>query len=254
MRLLLARNNRTALTGIISNLKALSNSITCICSDKEFRIQGLDSSHVCMFDAMLPSEWFDEYASDGEERITIPTAILSKILSICSGSQTIELSLSDDLTRLCVSFTGDSSVCDKMFETPLFDDHSEFNEIPELESDVDMTLPSKDFHELVSQLSKFNETFSVKFNSDSVEMTASGDDGSMTAKLEEYEYAIGEDTELSQSFSLKYVHLMCAFWKLSPLISLEFGDNKPMTVLYDLGLDGKAYIRFHLAPKIDDYN
>jgi len=251
MQLKLTGPKRSALTCILTNLKALTSRVTCYSDGDGLRIQGLDTSHICMFDAYLPAGWFDEYSSDGDQVMTAPSGILAKIMAICTGDQSVALEVGPDAAQMEVSFTGDSAVCDKEFEVPLLEDHAELISVPELESDVDMSLPAKDFHELVGQLGIFSDTFQVRFDSESVEFKAVGDDGTMTAKLEEYEYAIAEDTVVKQSFALRYVQTMCSFWKLASTASLEFGDGaKPMTLTYTLGED--AHLRFHLAPKIAD--
>lgn len=254
MRFKLSGLKRTALTCIITNLKALTSRITYYCNVDGLRIQGLDTSQVCMFDAYLPAEWFDEYKSENNHIITAPTAILAKIMAICTGSQSILLKSNQDSDVLRISFTGDKAVCDKEFKVPLLEEHSELTTIPNMESDVDLSLPAKNFHELVAQLGIFSDTFNVRFDADKVEFKSVGDDGTMTAKLEEYEYSISEDTVLTQSFSLKYVHTMCSFWKLSEEAVLEFRVKKPLSLTYKLnGSESElAYLRFHLAPKIDD--
>jgi len=251
MQLKLTGPKRTALTCILTNLKTLTNRVTCHSDDEGLRIQGLDTSHICMFDVYLPADWFDEYCSECEQVITAPSGILAKIMAICTGDQSVTLEVGPDAAQMEVSFCGDASVCDKEFELPLLEDHAELISVPDIESDVDMSLPAKDFHELVGQLGIFSDTFQVMFDSESVEFKAVGDDGTMKAKLEEYEYAIAEDTVVKQSFTLRYVQIMCSFWKLADTVSLEFGDGaKPMTLTYTLGEN--AHLRFHLAPKITD--
>ena len=78
-------------------------------------------------------------------------------------------------------------------------------------------------------------------------------EGSMKVdiKMEDVkEYAIAEDTILTQSYSLKYVQLMCQFNKLSTEIKMGFCKNMPMTMKYELGEE--SYVMFYLAPKIMD--
>ena len=89
---------------------------------------------------------------------------------------------------------------------------------------------------------------------DKVLMSASGDEGSMTAKLsledsQLIDYAIVEDLTLKVSFALRYIKLMTAFNKLSEEVKLELSTNKPLFMTYDIGDDSK--LKLVLAPKID---
>ena len=97
----------------------------------------------------------------------------------------------------------------------------------------------------------FDEVLTLTFNEDKIDMKSSGSDGSMKVKMnidDIKEYAISEDITLVQSYSLKYIHLMCQFNKLSSEINMGFSKDKPMTMKYDL-LD-ESYVLIHLAPKI----
>ena len=70
------------------------------------------------------------------------------------------------------------------------------------------------------------------------------------------EYAIAEGTTIVQSYSLKYIHLMCQFNKLATEMEMGFSADMPMLMKYMLGDDAdaenKSYVRIHLAPKIVD--
>jgi hypothetical protein len=84
-------------------------------------------------------------------------------------------------------------------------------------------------------------------------MKSSGNDGSMKVdmKIDDIkEYAIAEDTTLVQSYSLKYIQMMCQFNKLAVEMCMGFSKDKPMTMKYDLS--DNSYLLIHLAPKIKD--
>ena len=84
-------------------------------------------------------------------------------------------------------------------------------------------------------------------------MKSSGNDGSMQVEMkidDIKEYAIAEATTIVQSYSLKYIHLMCQFNKLAPEMNMGFSKDKPMTMKYDLLED--SYVLIHLAPKMAD--
>ena len=80
------------------------------------------------------------------------------------------------------------------------------------------------------------------------------------------EYAIGEDSVLTQSYSLTYINMMCSFGKLNKNIEMGFSNNMPMSLIYDLDIEDsqdtdmegeekkikKCFVGFYLAPKLDD--
>jgi hypothetical protein len=122
---------------------------------------------------------------------------------------------------------------------------------------VDMSVESKLFHSLINQLAIFADTLSMTFNEEDIELTSSGTDGKMTAKINAEdlaEYAISEDSVLTQTYSLRYVQMMCQFNKLAPEMVLGFSADMPMVMKYAIGdnNDTESYVRIHLAPKIAD--
>ena len=120
-----------------------------------------------------------------------------------------------------------------------------------------MSVSSKMFHSLVNQLTIFNDDLKITFNEENVEFTSAGTDGKMTARIQAEDldsYAIPESTVLTQTYSLRYIHMMAAFNKLAPEMVLGFSAELPMVMKYALGdnNDEDSFVRIHLAPKITD--
>jgi hypothetical protein len=77
-------------------------------------------------------------------------------------------------------------------------------------------------------------------------------------------YAIGEDTNLDLNFALNYINMMVAFGKINKKVQIHITKDMPMKIQYgmDTFMDNddddeeeqkdKNYIRFFLAPKIED--
>ena len=83
--------------------------------------------------------------------------------------------------------------------------------------------------------------------------------GKMTAAIKEeniVEYAIEEDTTVDLTISLKFIQLMCGFAKISDVAYLHCSNNRPVKLHYSLddedSTDSTNYVRFFVAPKLDD--
>ena len=139
-------------------------------------------------------------------------------------------------------------------------------DIPKDETSVDLVIDTKRLSELASELVLFSEVLTLIFSEDGIEFTASGTEGKMKSSIdldEVNEYAVGEDMILKQSYSLKYLNIMCHFGKLSKEISLGFSEGRPMHLTYNMDDEKKTsednadnipenYVSFYLAPRIDD--
>jgi len=256
MKILIKDNNKTNKIAIIfNNLKHFSDTVVLNFNDNGIYIQGMDSSHVCLFECKITDEWFDEYIYDEKDikEIGISSKILGKVISTYTDGQLMEICTNNASECLQLNFIKGEKCCDKFFELPLLVIDIEKLIIPNYDSDVDLTLSSKQLHHLVSQFQIFNDDLEMSFTDTDILMKATGVDGSMTVKMsfdDVTEYAIGENTILTQTFSLKYIYMMCLFNKLSDEIVLGFHHHNPMLLFYDLG--EQSYIRFFMASKFEE--
>ena len=106
---------------------------------------------------------------------------------------------------------------------------------------------------MINQFMIFDDVLMITFTEEKIGLTASGSEGKMRTEInidDVKEYQIAEKIDLKQSYSLRYINLMCNFNKLSSELYMGFSDAMPMLMKYDLGENSHA--SFHLAPKITD--
>lgn len=241
---------------IFNNLKQFSDTMVIYLNEEKFYMQGLDGCHCCLFECKLMAEWFDSYEYAGETDlpyIAINTGIFYKIINTRDTNQTIELSIEPGSDYLGISFTSEDGSFDKYFDIPLIDLQTDMMEITESETLVDLTMESDKFHELMSQLTIFDNELILYFDEEKIKVSAEGNEGSMRTeiKLDDVtEYAVAEDSNLTQRYALKYINMMCNFRKLNSEICLGFSEDRPMWLKYNL--ENESHVCFHLAPKISD--
>ena len=160
---------------------------------------------------------------------------------------------------------------------------TELMTIPRKEAQVDLTIDTTNFSKLISQLLIFSDTLTLHFTDEDIKFRAEGTEGAMNSKIDlddVKEYAIGENSKLSQSYSLTYINMMCSFGKLNKSIIMGFSNDMPMSLIYDLdniGNNGdgegeadeddeddggddtenelgvkRCFVGFYLAPKLDE--
>lgn len=263
MKVLIANAKKAeAFCQIFNNLKELCEVITLRFSDDQIYIQGMDMSHVALYEIQLKKYWFDAYNLEETDcrLISISQDILSRVLSMRQKNQVILINFEGNPDKLNIEFKNlkpTQKEFPKEYALPLMEVESELLDIPEVEYEVDFSIKAKTFGLLVGQLMNFDESISMNFTESCIRFSASGDSfGKMSVDLysdkTEYveEFVISEDCELNISFSLKYIHSFCQFDKLSETIDLHFSENYPMQLKYDMG--NESYIRFMLAPKLEE--
>ena len=185
------------------------------------------------------------------------------------NNKNIRLDYTKDTDSLYITLSpkeGESGIV-KEFKLPLMNIEANLMEIPDTDYTADIHMISGDFTALVNQLSMFGNEIQVKC-SDEIRFTGKGEIGSMDAVIKEEDilmYAIVEDEELDLNFSSSYINMMVVFGKLNKKVQIHISDAMPMKIQYgmDTFMDkedddddeedkDKNYIRFFLAPKIED--
>ena len=223
----------------------------------------MDDSHCSLFECRLSNKWFKEYDFDPATdmgQIAINIVMLNKVLNTWTEKQELSIEIQPNSDKIHISFENsenDTSQFNKYYELPLIDLENELMAVVDSDTLVDMSVESKLFHSIINQLAIFADTLSMTFKEEEIEFTSSGTDGKMRANIKAEdlaEYAISEDSVLTQTYSLRYVQMMCQFNKLAPEMILGFSADMPMVMKYDLGdnNDTESFVRIHLAPKIAD--
>ena len=245
------------LATIFCHLKPFTDNIVIYIKPEGLYIQCMDDGHCALFECTLDKGWFTEYdfnANTDMPCVSMNIGMLYKVLNTREDDQTMEITLmKDNADQINITFNG-GKTC-KYFELPLVNiDYDVLNTDSIKDTDIDLTIEAKTFCELINQLMIFDEVLTMTFSEEKIDMKSSGNEGSMKVymKIDDLkEYAMDENTTtLVQSYSLKYIHLMCQFNKLSTDINMGFSKDKPMTLRYDL-LEGSNVV-IHLAPKVRD--
>jgi proliferating cell nuclear antigen PCNA len=249
-------------------LSQLADIVMIYFEDEKIYAQGMDNSHVCLFNFQLMSDWFDEYEfKKGDiSNIALKTSRLYKVINTKEQNQSITLSYDGHPNSLSMAFESDNKQeYNKYFELYLIDLEQDLLNIDNYESQVDMTFPSKKYANFINELEMFNDTVNIQCTEDQIIFRAQGDEGLMKVDMDIndlIEYGIEEGGVLNETFSLSKLNLMCQFHKLSKEVIIGFCEDQPMEMLYNLDnveRDNeeeenkiKNFMKFYLAPKILD--
>jgi len=250
---------------IFKNLKNISTDVEMHVKETGIYIQGMDPGHICLFELELKSYWFDEYNFDKPLRLGIHCELMHKIINCKEEYQNIRLKTTcgEKLYVTLYPREGQSGIT-KEFELSLIDIDSELLEVPNVDYDADIEIVSQDLANLITQLSVFGKDLNIKCG-ENIVFKGSGELGTMSAIMEEEQiimYAVAEDTTVNLTYSMDYLVKFVSFSKLNSTAKMHFGKEYPMKLQYDLDFimdqedeeeEVKNYIRFFLAPKIEDF-
>ena len=242
---------------IFQHIKLLTEHINIMFEKNRMYIQAMDSAHVSIFEIFIPNTWFDVYTLPDDISITlgVNSIIMFKILNSRDKSQTIKLTyVSETDDRLVIYMASDNNLFNKSFEIPLMELECEIMGIPEIEYNAEMSLPSSNFAAIINQLQFFGDNLEFYCTEETIQLySTSQDQGKMAVEIKIDDlnsFSIDEGSSMKMSFSLRYLHIICMYNKLSKEIEIKLHHEYPLRIDYNIG-DG-AIMRFFLAPKIND--
>lgn len=248
------KKKKELFTSIFHLLKSSSSQINLTLNKNTFHIQGMDKSHVCLFDLKLYYEWFDYYEVDKTVNVCFDTAIFYSMISIKSDDQSLVIKLeSNDLLSIELVSGEKKGEYNKYFNLPLLDYEYDEMVIPSTDYDAEFTLPSKKVTDMLSQLSNFGDDININCSEDCVDFKSNGSSGEMRVNIpidDMSSYAVIEDEEVNLTYSLIYVSKMCITNKLTTDIEFSISKEYPMKICYNLG--NQSYLMFYIAPKLAD--
>ncbi|KAI0504206.1 hypothetical protein KFK09_015156 [Dendrobium nobile] len=213
---------------VLEAIKDLVTDANFDCSATGFSLQAMDSSHVALVALLLRSEGFEHYRCDRNISMGMNLNNMSKMLK-CAGNDDIITIKGDDGSDT-VTFMFESPNQDKIsdFEMKLMDIDSEHLGIPEAEYHAIVKMPSSEFGRICKDLSSIGDTVVISVSKEGVKFSTRGDIGS--------------------------ANIVCRQNKTvdKPEEATIIEMNEPLPVVVEYKIADMGYIRFYLAPKIED--
>jgi hypothetical protein len=82
MKLTISEANKKQFISIFQMLKNVSNMIQMNMNVDKIHIQGMDNSHVSLYDIQLDKTWFHIYEIDVSKDVCVDSALFSQVLSL----------------------------------------------------------------------------------------------------------------------------------------------------------------------------
>jgi len=243
---------------ILEAVKDLVNEANLDCSPSGVQLQAMDSSHVSLVTLLLKSGGFERYRCDRNLTLGINMSSMAKILKCAGNDDAITLRCQDDADTL--TFVFESKEKDKVsdFQLKLMAIDAESLGIPEQEYKAVVVMPSGEFQRICRDISVLGDTVNIAVSKEGVKFAASGDIGAGNILVKQHRSADKEaesttielQEPVSLNFALRYLTTFSKATGLSEKVKLSMAKDVPLVVEYAIGEMG--YIRYFLAPKIDD--
>merc|ERR1711935_992591 len=242
---------------VLESIKDLVTDANFDCSNNGFALQAMDSSHVSLVALLLRSDGFEHYRCDRNMTMGMNLSNMSKMLK-CAGNDDIITMKADD-TGDVVTFMFESPDQDKIsdFELKLMDIDSVHLGIPDTEYAATVKMPSAEFARICRDLSSIGDTVTISVSKDGVKFATTGDIGQAnitcrqnTSADKDNQTVIDLQEPVTLTFALRYLNSFTKATPLAPMVQLQMSKELPVVVQYLIADMG--YVRYYLAPKIED--
>jgi len=227
------------------------------CQDAGMSLQAMDSSHVSLVSMLLRAEGFEPWECEDTFQLGVHLNHLMRLLKCMRSKDSLELSYEDG-DELKFVFKDETEERVSHFSLKLMEIDADHLGIPETDYKTCVQMPSAEFMRVCRDLS-FGDTLTIKVTKDEISFCVTGELGSGTMSLrcatatdEEQPEATFIDSreDISQSFALRYLQCFIKATPLSKVVTLRFSAAIPLMVEYKI--DELGYIRYYLAPKINE--
>lgn len=248
---------------VIDGVNGLVAQANIDCTPHSMDMQAMDSSHVALCSLKLHAVGFDSYKCDNPITIGINVGQLSKVLKCAEAQDGVELSTDGD-AEMRVDFVSQDTSRSSNFVLRLIELDVETLEIPDIEYDCEVNMPSSEFQRIIRELAALGEgelgadTLAITADSNGVTFAVDGDGGHGSFHYTNATDANGASDadsiqiKVSSSCASRYgMQYLVTFAKaaVDSRIRLCMSAEAPMRVEYPI--DDLGYLRFYLAPKME---
>merc|ERR1719197_2304631 len=206
---------------------------------------------------ILRADGFEPWRCDHNCQLGINLQSLNKVLKCMGGKDEVSIKYKEGGDDCEFVFMSPEEDRVSHFSLKLMEIDSEHLGIPDTEYKTQLQMSSSEFQRICRDLAVLGETLTIGVNKDSVQFSVSGEigKGEMTLRSTATSDA-GEATDIDcnepcvQQFAMRYLNFFTKATGLSKHVRLSMSPEVPLLVEY--AIDEIGYVRYYLAPKIEE--
>jgi len=241
---------------LVDALKDLVTEASFDCTSTGISLQAMDSAHVSLVVVLLRADNFEQYRCDKNVSLGINLAHMGKILKCASNTDTVTMKADDNGDSVTLIFESKNKVA--KFELKLTDIECEHLGIPTQDYKAVVKMPAAEFQRICRDMTMLGDTVVISATKDGVRFAVSGEIGDADTLIksnsdvdsEEGSTSVSLDEDVNLTFALKYLMFFTKATALSTQVTLSMSADVPLVTEY--AIEEHGYIRFYLAPKIED--
>jgi proliferating cell nuclear antigen len=257
MFLLLKTIQSGAFKILIEALKELLTDTVLEFNEEGMKIVTLDNNHVILVHLKLYADKFEEYHCENPISIGINMLNFYKIIKTINNNDMLTLFMNEDCNKLGVKIENTEKNSKTTYKINLIDYDNDKLDIPHVQFNSMITLPSNDFQKICRDMNNLAEYVEIKNIQNEFVLSCSGEFCSQETILTDNELVnidnvdnVDKNNDIIQGiFSLKYLVLFTKCTNLASTVSIYLKNDYPIIISYSVASLGN--IKLCLNPRID---
>jgi len=194
-----------------------------------------------------------KYRCDRNISLGLDLKSLAKVLKCANSDDTVTIKAIDKPDKIQLIFESDGKERTADYELKLLNLDQDHLGIPDTDYSCVVQLPSMEFARICRDMSMFSESLTIACSKQGIKFSANGDLGSANIQLSEgtkMDVTIEVKDPLTQTFAGRYLNTFTKATPLADRVKICLAPEVPLLVEYPI--EDYGYIRYYLAPKVDD--
>jgi proliferating cell nuclear antigen len=242
-------------------LKEILHDVSIQFDAETMRIMTVDGSHVALVHLRLDAKNFEEYVCTTPMHVGVNMLNLYKLLKVAGNNDTISFSIADsDASELAIKIENNERRSQTEFKLKLLDVDIEELNMPDIEFDSIITLPSAYFQRMCKDMNNISELMTIRSRQSELVLSCTGDFASQETCIRDSADETGNgggpmfqaksDEVVEGTYMLKYLILFNKSSSLSNTMEIYMRKDYPLIMKYQVANLGE--LRFCLASKIEE--
>lgn len=233
---------------VVDGISVLVDEAEFVVSEKGLGLKATDPSQISLVDFFIPKSSFKKFDAAHGAKIGIDLNYFAQVMSRAKSSESVELIVKEDASKLSVVFSGTSK---RSFVIPLLDLHSADLPLPRIDFDAEVKIKASSLIDsfkdaaLISThilLGVENDNFTVRANS------SKGNVENIYNAKDESVVSLKSSSETRAMFPLDYLSNMMKAASADTEVLMKIKTNAPVEIQYSVG---EAKFTYFLAPRIE---
>jgi len=239
-----------AIRVLFESLKNILADVNFKADQSGIKLTTIDGTQSAIVNLCLNGHKFEEYYCPNDINIGMNLLSVFKILKGIKNTDTISFTIyQNEENNLYITTQNTDKKATIISKIKLLDMDEKIYNIPDIDFDSFITMPSTDFQSYISDLSTISGEIKFRSNSSNFILNASGDFAEQTIKINETNNeSYCDKEEQSGIFNIKYIQLFTKSTNLCGTVEIYLKTKYPLTILYNVANLGQ--IKYCLAPKI----